>query len=424
MSSLRSRIDLDELLSQGLTGLLTLSYALLVFVLVLGAGTIRMESNQARDYAPPWWLTTIGLLAVLVTGLPVYRWLRGRVRELVYTQPENLYPAMAQITQRLESSSSPQDLLSTIAETIAHSLKLPYAEIQALPPEDDPWAASLAAAFGSPPRGALLQQVILTYRGIPTGELRVASRRAGEALSRADLAALDDLARQVGIALYAARLTTDLQGARERLVLAREEERRRIRNDLHDGLAPTLSSVQLQLGALRPLIRGQPGEAEAVVDELRQELRGATAAIRQLVYNLRPPLLDELGLAGALRSFHFPDSQVRLSVTTPEPMPRLPAAAEVAVYRIASEALHNVVKHAGAANCLVEVEMSDGYLELRVIDDGANPPEAYPAGVGLHSMQERAAELGGTLAVQGCPQGGTCVTARFPVEIQDSGENS
>jgi signal transduction histidine kinase len=228
---------------------------------------------------------------------------------------------------------------------------------------------------------------------------------------------LRDVARQLGIALRAAQLSADVQSARERLVLAREEERRRIRNDLHDGLAPTLSSLQLRLGAVRRLIRQDPAQAETLAGELGDDLRIATGTIRQLVYELRPPMLDELQLVGALRSMRFTGSDVHFEVQAPEPMPALPAAVEAAVYRIASEAMHNVVKHAGAANCLVRIEASNGRLALTVSDDGTGTPGELGAGIGIRSMRDRAEELGGTLSVERGAEGGTRVTALIPINL-------
>ncbi len=197
---------------------------------------------------------------------------------------------------------------------------------------------------------------------------------------------------------------------------AREEERRRIRNDLHDGLAPTLSSLQLQLGAVRNLVRRDPEQAEAMINDLREDMRQATAEIRQLVYDLRPPMLDELGLVGAMRNSKFQGSEVRINVHAPEPLPQLPAAVEVAVYRIASEALHNVVKHAQATTCHIDIEIEGGCLFLKVIDNGKSLSPNATAGIGINSMKERAAELGGTLTVQPGEPSGTCVYARIPLE--------
>jgi signal transduction histidine kinase len=172
----------------------------------------------------------------------------------------------------------------------------------------------------------------------------------------------------------------------------------------------------MQLSAARRLIRDNPDEAEQLIDELRDDISTATADIRRLVYDLRPPMLDELGLVVAIRNFKLGDSPTQLEVIAPEPMPRLLAAVEVAVYRIASEAIHNVVKHAGATTCVVEIQLETGQLTLSVTDDGHTLPAGQLTGIGLHSMQERAAELGGTFSIQPAKAGGTCIVVHLPLE--------
>lgn len=409
------KLDADALLSLLLIGLVIIGYVALVYVLVIAIGTPASFRGPGPNISPPWWVNLIAFILITLTFFPVYRWARRGVRDLIYSQHDNPYPVLAQLSQRLESTPSPQAILPAIAETIAQTLKLPYVEIEAQLLDEHPAGVSRLTVFGSPPKGASIQRLPLTYYDTAIGELRLSGRRADEPLSPSDLAVLRDLARQVGISLYAARLSAELQLARERLVIAREAERRRIRNDLHDGLAPTLSSLQLQLGAARNLIRQDPAKAEALLNELGDDLRSATAEIRRLVYDLRPPLLDELGLVGAIKSFRFPGPDFCFEVHAPEPMPDLPAAVEVAAYRIASEVLHNVVKHAQATECLVNIAVSDGSLTLSIADNGKGMDQVYTAGVGLASMRERAAELGGSLTVRTCQDGGACVTATLPL---------
>lgn len=413
----RRKLDLDALLSLLLIGLVIIGYVALVYVLVIAIGTPASFRGPGPNISPPWWINLIAFILIALTFFPVYRWARRGVRDLIYSQHDNPYPALAQLSQRLQASPSPDAILPAIVETIAQTLKLPYVQIVAFLPEGASDKPAQVTDFGNPPIGAAIQRLSLNYYETTVGELHVAERRAGESFSASDLSVLRDLARQVGIALYAARLTADLQQARERLVIAREAERRRIRDDLHDGLAPTLSSLLLQLGAARKLVRQDPGKAEALLIELGDDLRGATAEIRRLVYDLRPPLLDELGLVGALKSFKFPGPDFCFEVRAPDPLPELPAAVEVAAYRIAGEALHNVVKHAQATECLVSIAVSDGSLALSIADNGKGMDQVYAAGVGLASMRERAAELGGSFTVRSCEDGGACVTATLPLNV-------
>jgi signal transduction histidine kinase len=227
-------------------------------------------------------------------------------------------------------------------------------------------------------------------------------------------------------------LTADLQRARERLVTAREEERRRLRRDLHDGLGPQLSSQALTIDAVRALMRRDPESAEALLLDMKQQAQDAVADIRRLVYALRPPALDDLGLVGALRetAAQYGQNGLDVSVDSPESLLSLPAAVEVAAYRIAQEAMTNVARHAGARECSVSLALDKpldaGVLSLEVRDDGRGVPDPQAgvpgpaqAGVGLHSMRERATELGGSLTVEALPQGGIVVRARLPLPEEE-----
>jgi signal transduction histidine kinase len=224
----------------------------------------------------------------------------------------------------------------------------------------------------------------------------------------------EDVARQVGVAAHAVRLTGDLRTSRRQLVTAREEERRRIRRDLHDGLGPTLAGMSLQLGSARTLLGRDAGAADRLLERLVEETQAALADVRRLVYDLRPPALDELGLVPALRqqAQRFPGLEV--VVDAPEPVGPLPAAVEVAAYRIATEALTNVSRHAAARACTITIAVN-GALELEVCDDGRGMPAGWRAGIGVTSILERAAELGGSCELHAGDGGGTRVHARLPL---------
>jgi signal transduction histidine kinase len=243
---------------------------------------------------------------------------------------------------------------------------------------------------------------------------------------------LADLAHQAGIAVHAVRLTTDLQrltkelqSSRTALVTAREEERRRLRRDLHDGLGSVLASLNWRAGALRMLLSRDPVAADVLVVEQQNTIQAAIGDIRRLVYDLRPPALDELGLLGAIREQAAKqsapagrDSALGLHVDVVAP-DHLPAAVEVAAYRIVQEALANVVRHAQAQRCWICLSCENDLLHVEVSDDGIGLPESSRAGVGLLSMRERAAELGGTCEIAPMPGGGTRVLACLPLLKHD-----
>src|SRR5215210_6096654 len=355
-------------------------------------------------------LLATGLVAVLFQ--PIRSRLQRGVNRLMYGERDDPYVVISRLGRRLEAALAPDTVLPTLVETIAQALKLPYAAI--LLKEGEGFRTT--AAYGSP-RGEP-ETLPLVYQREELGRLVLSPRSPGEGFSDADRRLLEDLARQAEVAVHAVRLTTDLQHSRERLVATREEERRRLRRDLHDGLGAQLAGLNVQAGTLRRLIPHDPDAADEVVVELREELRGAIADIRRLVYDLRPPALDDLGLTEALRRlaerYSSEGEQLRVSVEAREDLPTLPAAVEVAVYRITQEALTNVVRHARAHSCVVRLAVNDN-VALEIVDDGVGIPEERSAGVGLSSMRERAAELGGSCVVQSIPKGGTQVLVRLPL---------
>ena len=336
--------------------------------------------------------------------------LQRSVNRLMYGERDDPYAVISRLGRSLEAALAPDTVLPTLVATIAQALKLPYAAILLKGGE----GFRTAVAYGSP-RGEP-ETLPLVYQREEIGRLELSPRAPGEAFSDADRSLLEDLARQAEVAVHAVRLTSDLQHSRERLVTTREEERRRLRRDLHDGLGAQLAGLNVQAGALLRLIPRDTDAAEEVVVELREELRSAISDIRRLVYDLRPPALDDLGLLEALRRlaerYGSEDEQLSVLVEVPEDLPSLPAAVEVAVYRITQEALTNVARHARARNCVVRLAVDED-VALEIIDDGVGIPAERSAGVGLSSMRERASELGGSRIVERAPEGGTRVLVRL-----------
>jgi signal transduction histidine kinase len=210
---------------------------------------------------------------------------------------------------------------------------------------------------------------------------------------------------------------TELQRSRESLVNAREEERRRLRRDLHDGVGPQLAALMLELETASDLVSDNP-EASALMTKLSGRAREIVSDVRHSVHALRPPALDELGLVGALRegAIQYDPGGLRVSVEDPEELSHLPAAVEVACYRIAQEALANVVRHARASNCSIRIRLDEEAeaLIVEVEDDGRGIREDDRAGVGMSSMRERTEELGGWCTVKSLAEGGTLVRAFLP----------
>jgi signal transduction histidine kinase len=335
---------------------------------------------------------------------------------MLYGQRDEPYLVISRLGQRLEATLAPDAVLSIIVETVAQALKLPYAAITLKQDEEFAIAASYFAKTGGASARDSLLHLPLLYQSEQVGELLLAARARGESFTPADRRLLDDLARQVGVAAHAVRLTADLQQSRERLVTAREEERRRLRRDLHDGLGPALASITLKLDAARNLLARDPSAADTLLVDLKKQTQGAVADIRRLAYELRPPSLDELGLIQALReqAEQYLHDGLRITIDAPEPLPPLPAAVEVATYRIVQEAMTNVVRHAQAHTCTIRFAL-DHDLDVEICDDGQGIPLGQRAGVGLTSIRERAAELGGMCEIEAMPSGGTCLHVRLPL---------
>ncbi|MGH3509153.1 MAG: sensor histidine kinase [Nocardioidaceae bacterium] len=194
--------------------------------------------------------------------------------------------------------------------------------------------------------------------------------------------------------------------SRRTLIEAQEDERRRLRRDLHDGLGPLLTGLRLNLDAVQAQLATNPEKALEHLATARHASAGIISDLRGLVSGLRPPALDELGLAGALRlhlAFLVQNSALDVTVGADEEL-ALPAAVEVAIYRSATEAVTNVVRHSAAQHCRVALATSGTTIVLTVEDDG-HVVDTWHAGVGLTSMRERAIELGGTFIASSGPSG-------------------
>ncbi|CAN5225179.1 hypothetical protein BH23CHL1_BH23CHL1_15110 [soil metagenome] len=356
------------------------------------------------------------ILSLLVTGFvavlfaPLRERVQHGVNHLMYGDRDDPYAVMSRLGQRLESTLSPDTMLPIVTETVASALKVPYVEISTW--ED---GALKAITSSGAPTSRLIRHSLI-FQGEVVGEIAVATRRGSGHFSPADHRLLEDLARQIGVVVQAVRLNSALQRSRERLVTTREEERRRLRRDLHDGLGPTLASLFQRLDAAGALVPLDPEAAVMIIDNLKGQVKSTIADIRQLVYALRPPALDELGLIPAIDQHiaRYSSDSLCVSIEAPERLPPLPAAVEVAAYRLVIEAVTNTVRHASARICTIRLTIDDD-LRIDITDDGKGLPPVYRAGVGMASMRERVEELGGTFGFESKPNAGTRIWARLSI---------
>lgn len=378
---------------------LVVSRALLYLTLtlaVIGAYVLLVAAVDAllRGAGAP----VIATLLIALAFNPARVWLQRRVDMLLYGSRSDPVAAVSRVGARLAA-----DDLAGVLEGIREALRLPFAALRRDGRE--------LAAVGSPP--AVLHAVPLLFHGGRIGDLVVGARSGERTLSPADLSVVDLLAAPLAAALHATALAVQVQQSRERIVSAREEERRRLHRDLHDGLGSTLTGAAFKADAAHNLATSAPAQAEEIVAGLRHDIRSAIEDVRRIVYGLRPPALDELGLIGALHR-HCEALPLPVIIDAPESLPPLPAAVEVAAYRIATEAITNVIRHAGASSVRVGVAMDSG-LRLSIEDDG--PTDApWAPGVGLTSIRERAAELGGSCEAGPTGDGGR-VLALLPLKV-------
>ncbi len=353
--------------------------------------------------------TVLATAVVALAAHPLRMWLQARVDQLFYGDRADPRRVFDRVGSRLHGP----DGLAALAAAIAESLRLPFVAIRS----DGQELAAVGEASSA------IHTVPLVRDGARVGELLVGVRRGDRRATREDRDLLDLIAAPVALAVHATVLAEELRTARARVVSGREEERRRMRRELHDGLGPLLTGIGFKADAAVNYVRAQPDEAVELLTQLRTETANALEEVRRLVYDLRPPVLDDYGLVEALRrqAIRFDQGHnggsLQVRIEAPPTMPDLPAAVEVAVYRNATEALVNVVRHSSATTAAISIRVDELSLHLAVLDDGGSGEDVWVRGVGLTSMAERAAELGGTLTA-GPSTGGSEVVAVLPLDVE------
>jgi signal transduction histidine kinase len=358
----------------------------------------------------------IGAGVVAVLYAPLRTRLQRGVRRLLTGRGEP-YDVVSALARRLEESTGSDDLLMEVARTVGTAFRSPHVRVEM----DRADGRTVVVEHGAARPDAVA--LPFAYRGVPIGRLALVPR-TGTPLSDADQRLLADVVRQAAAAVRATGLSEELQRSREQLVTSVAEERRRLSRDMHDGLGPALAAAALKIEAARNLAHSDPTAADNTLADIRGDLSAVLADVRRLVHDLRPPALDQFGLTGAVRRqvgrFSGPGLAVTLEVdpdvdaSRADAMAALPAAVEVAGYRIVGEALANVSRHAGAGRCTVRLSVTAGTLEVEVTDDGRGVAPGALVGVGLIAMRERAEELGGRCEITPRSQGGTRVRAVIP----------
>lgn len=341
----------------------------------------------------------VGVAVLALGGGLLAYLLRDRLRRRLFGG-DGLTTAIAALARGDVRTAAGSDL----AETIAAGLGVPYTAVL------DPDGATLWA-YGRP-GGHEQRESVVDDSGIELGALVLAPPRGSTRLDRHHRRLLGEVLPFVVLVLRARAEADELRAARTAAASAREDERRRLRRDLHDGVGPLLASQLLMLDTIRVA-----GDRPELLAHLEAQARSAIGEVRRVAHDLRPPELDAGGLPAALTQdverLGAAGLPVRLEIDLGGAA--LPAAVEVAVLRIVREALANVMRHAAASRVEVRLTADEGGIELGVIDDGRGRGGA-PDGMGSASMHDRAQELGGTFSSSPGPGGtGTEIRARIPL---------
>ncbi|MFI6815412.1 histidine kinase [Nonomuraea sp. NPDC050328] len=373
----------------------TLVYVTLAALLGFGYLVLIWAGNQlAEGFGPLAGL--VAAMAVAVLFHPVRLRLQGSVDRLMDVERDP-YRAVDRLSRTVQEAGDPAEALASATAVLRWALGARGAGVEV------DGELFVDGALGDRPR-----TVELSWHGEPVGRLLLSGpRQYGQQLQV--------LARHLAELAHAVRLAEDLRRSRERIRATREQERRRLARELHDGLGPVLTGVILTLDAARR----DPDQAAGLLARVDADLGTTVVSVRELVAGLRPAVLDDLGLAGALReAASLPGVRVELEV---EPG-AIPPPVELAAYRIVLEALTNVRRHARAGWACARVLREGAALRVEVLDDGIGLAEGVTAGVGLTSMHERAAEVGGTCHVAARPGGGTSVAAFLPLQAESGAE--
>jgi two-component system NarL family sensor kinase len=358
-------------------------------VIAIYIGLVAVLERVLRGAGAP----VVAALAIALAFNPVRVRLQHLVDRAVYGTRRDPVAAVSAVGQRLAG-----DDLGGVADALRESLRLSYAAVE----------RGDGSLVESGERTATFQTRPLTYDAELVGKLIVGPRHGEHRLSRVDQKVIDLLAAPLAIVLHAQALTEDLKVSRERVIDAAEEERTRLRRELHDSLGPLLTGAAFKADGIALAAQNRPERAESLAIELADQLRRSVEGVRQLAYGLRPATLDELGLVGALREEGSRYGPVKVIIQAPESMPALPSSVEVAAYRIAAEALTNVARHSDAKRASVRLAADDGALEMIITDDGSATAPWSP-GLGLASIQTRASEVGGACEAGPTAEGGRVV---------------
>jgi signal transduction histidine kinase len=389
-------------------GILSLIYFVSVVVIGLFVNTINFVVSIPIT------------LFILLIFQPLRERIQKTVDRLMFGDRGDALAVLSHLDRQVTLADTTDRALAAVAQMLAQTLRVPCVLVAI---DDHDQERAVTATYGRSSERLRLARFPMVFGQLQIGQITLYQDMGDRPFTQTERELIEMVTRQTALIVNTIRLNSDLQRSRQNIVNAREEERRRLRRDLHDGLGPTLAAHSLKVGKARTLIPKQPETASAILGGLETDLAASLGEIRRLVESLRPPVLDQLGLAGAIREFISPLSEpgqgaigTTFTLEYAFAGSDMPAAVEVAAYRIVTEALTNVMRHARASTCEVSIDGRDA-LELWIRDDGVGLPASAGTrhGVGLNSMRERAEELGGTFQLTPVFSGGTQIFVRLPL---------
>jgi signal transduction histidine kinase len=369
----------------------TLVYSILTgLVLLVFVGVVTVLARVVPSGPTP----QIVAATLIAIGLaPARERVQALIDRVLYGERDDPFAALQRLGTPMGVSGD-ADLLRDVLAALAEALRVQSASIEG-------------------PGVDTADSVPLMFGGTELGRLKVTPRSGEAGLGKADLRLISAVAPLVAAVVHAVGLADDLRVERARVVGATQAERRRLRQELHDGLGPSLTGIGLGLEAAQ-----KRGATDDLLVRLRTEVDASLEEVRRIIDDLRPQALDDQDLLGALRLRTEQVSSaggVAVDLDAPTYLPDLPPSVAAAAYRIADEALTNVVRHAGATHCRVQL-LVDDRLHLEVSDDGVGPGAGRDGGVGLVSMRERAERLGGRFTLLDRDPG-TAVLAELPLVV-------
>jgi len=402
---LRYRLyELDRMINRSIVWVLMSALLLVVLTLVIA---LLRETFGDSDSTTSAVATVVTVLAVA----PLRRRIQRGVDRLLYGDRDDPYEVMTRVGDLLRRTMDPNSVLPQLTTDIANSMQVPYVAVELDEHDEEP---RVVAEHGR--RTEPAESFDMVAQGTHVGKLLVAPRSEGGKFTPRERRLLEGAAVQAAVAAATIRLMNDLQAYRGRLIGIREDERRRLRDDLHDRVKPALTGIAMRVALARKHLR-DPERVGDLLDGVVDDLGHTQSDLNDLVDQLGPRALGS-GLAAAFvaRCGHFDGPKLSVRLHMHQSLDGLPAPVEEAAYHILGEALNNVVRHARAKKCTVSVVRGHS-LTIEVVDDGIGIGSTVGHGVGLGSMRDRAERLGGTCQVVATDPCGTSVRAELPVAL-------